>query len=124
MLLFGAARLSERPYTSRQAAAKHVLHHSFSLVFSHLVKAIVRGSSKMVWSRKLPRPIYLNDGRTIGTLSAARDLLLALPQGRRASEQWQFAAELLLEAAYRGRNDQVRDAGTQMSRALEAEGLI
>ena len=27
----------------------------------------------MVWSRKLAKPIYLNDGRTIGTLAAARE---------------------------------------------------
>jgi hypothetical protein len=39
----------------------------------------------MVWSRKLPKPIYLNDGRTIGTLAAARDFMLEIPPGRRAS---------------------------------------
>jgi hypothetical protein len=78
----------------------------------------------MIWSRKLPKPIYLNDGRTIGTLSAARDLMLALPLRQQANEHWQSAAELLLEAACRGRLDPVRNAGAQVSRALEVEGLI
>jgi hypothetical protein len=78
----------------------------------------------MVWSRKLPKPIYLNDGRTIGTLSAARDLMLTLPPGTQANEHWQSAAHLLVEAAYRGRLDPVRDAGIQVSRALQADGLI
>jgi hypothetical protein len=78
----------------------------------------------MVWSRKLPRPIYLNDGRTIGTLAAGRDLMLSLPPRRQASEHWQCAAERLLEAANMGRIDPVRDAGAHLSRALKAEGLI
>ena len=78
----------------------------------------------MVWSRKLPRPIYLNDGRTIGTLAAARDLMLSLSPLRQSDRHWQDAAELLLQAARIGRLDPVRDAGVQLSRALEAEGLI
>jgi hypothetical protein len=72
----------------------------------------------MVWSRKLPKPIYLNDGRTIGTLAAARDLMLALPQRNQANEHWQCAAELLLEAAYLGRQEPIREAGTQVTRAF------
>jgi hypothetical protein len=78
----------------------------------------------MVWSRKLPRLIYLNDGRTVGTLAAARDLMLSLPQILQASEHWQSAAKLLLEAAYRGRQEPVRDAGNQVAHALAADGLI
>jgi hypothetical protein len=78
----------------------------------------------MVWSRKLPRPIYLNDGRTVGTLAAARDLMLSLPQNRQTCEHWQWAAELLLEAAYFGRQNPVREAGTQVVHALAADGLI
>ena len=78
----------------------------------------------MVWSRKLPRPIYLNDGRTIGTLAAARDLMLSLSPLRQSDRHWQDAAALLLQAAHIGRLDPVRDAGAQVARALEAEGLI
>jgi hypothetical protein len=56
----------------------------------------------MVWSRKLPRLIYLNDGRTVGTLAAARDLMLSLPQILQASEHWQSAAKLLLRPPTEG----------------------
>jgi hypothetical protein len=91
----------------------------------HAVRAarvwkLLRGPLKV----RLPKPIYLNDGRTIGTLSAARDLMLTLPLGSQANEHWQSAAHLLLEAAYRGRLDPVRDAGMQVSRALQGDGLI
>jgi hypothetical protein len=78
----------------------------------------------MVWSRKLPKPIYLNDGRTIGTLAAARDLMLSLPSRSQTNVYWQDAAEILLETARNGRIDPLRDAGAQVSRALQAEGLI
>jgi hypothetical protein len=78
----------------------------------------------MLWSRKLPRPIYLNDGRTIGTLAAARDVMMSLPPSGRNNPHWQDAAETLLEAARIGRHDRVREAGAQVSRALETEGLV
>jgi hypothetical protein len=78
----------------------------------------------MTWSRKLPKPLYLNDGRTLTTLAQARDAVLALPQPHQADQHWQHAAELLSEASNRGRQDPILDAQTQLSRALEAEGLI
>ena len=78
----------------------------------------------MVWHRKLTKPIYLNDGRTIATLAAARDLMLSLPQRSQTNRHWQAAAEILLESARNGRIDPRRDVGAQMSRALLAEGLI
>jgi hypothetical protein len=77
----------------------------------------------MVWSRRLPKPIYLNDGRTIHTLGAARDFILAIPPAQRASPHWRDAAEVLLKAAYRGRHEEVQDAGRRVSRALQVEGL-
>jgi hypothetical protein len=77
----------------------------------------------MVWSRKLPQPIYLNDGRTIGTLAAARDLMLSLPQHRQADARWQDVAQFLLAAARQGQFQPVRDAGTIVTRVLQAEGL-
>jgi len=78
----------------------------------------------MVWSRRLPKPIYLNDGRTIGTLAAARDLMLSFSQRRQSDPHWQDAAFMLLNAARIGRLDPIREAGAQVSRALEADGLI
>lgn len=78
----------------------------------------------MTWSRKLPRPIYLNDGRTIGTLAAARDLMLSLSPQRQNDPHWLDAAALLLQAARVGRLKPVGEAGAQVSRVLEVEGLI
>ena len=79
---------------------------------------------QLIWSRKLPRPMYLDDGRTIGTLAAARDFVLGLPMPQRGREHWQQAAEVLLKAAYRGEQDSVQDAGAKLSRALEIDGMI
>jgi hypothetical protein len=78
----------------------------------------------MSWSRRLPKPLYLNDGRTIATLAQARDAMLALSRLPQTNPHWRQAADLLLEAAYRGRQDPILDAGMQLSRALEADGLI
>lgn len=78
----------------------------------------------MTWDRKLPKPLYLNDGRTVATLGQARDVMLALPQLRQANSHWQDAAELLLQAAYRGRLVPILDAEAQLSQALAAEGMI
>jgi hypothetical protein len=78
----------------------------------------------MVWSRKLPKPIYLNDGRTIHTLAAARDLMLSLPQHRQIDAPWQDVAQFLLAAARHGQRQPVRDAGTIVTRVLLAEGLL
>ena len=53
----------------------------------------------MTWRAALPSPIALNDGRTIATLSDARDLMLGLPELHTRNPHWQYAAELLLKAA-------------------------
>jgi hypothetical protein len=78
----------------------------------------------MTWSRKLPKPLYLNDGRTLATLAQARDAVLALPRLHQIDLQWRHAVELLLEASNRDRQDPILDVGMQLSRALETEGLI
>lgn len=78
----------------------------------------------MTWSRRLPQPLRLNDGRTIATLAQARDLMLALAEERETNPHWREAAELLIKAAYRGRQASIQDAGAQLSRALHADGLI
>ena len=76
----------------------------------------------MTWTRKLSAPIILKDGRAIATLSDAARLMITLPQLHADSPNWQYAGELLLEAA----NDKksVEDAEAQLKIALEAEGLI
>ena len=51
------------------------------------------------WTRKLPEPIPLKDGRTLSTLADARALMLALPEATRRKELWIYTAGLMYEAA-------------------------
>ena len=74
----------------------------------------------MPWTRKLAAPIVLKNGRK--TLGQARELMLALPERHQLRPFWQYAAELLIEAAEH--NGGVDDAAAQLSRALAAEGLL
>jgi hypothetical protein len=76
----------------------------------------------MTWARKFAKPIALKDGRTIATISDGRELMLSLPPIHRRGAVWQYAAELLNEAA--ADKDSVPDAEAQLERALKAEGLI
>jgi hypothetical protein len=78
----------------------------------------------MPWTRKFPEPIKLKNGRTIATLGQARELMLALPERHQIRPFWQYAAELLIDAAERGDRASVDDAAAQISRALAAEGLL
>ena len=78
----------------------------------------------MPWSRRFPKPLYLNDGRTIATLAEARDVMVALSRLDQTNPHWSRAAELLMEAAYRSRKDPIIDVGPQLSLALKADGLI
>jgi BarA-like signal transduction histidine kinase len=76
----------------------------------------------MPWTLKFPEPITLKDGRVIETLGQAHALMLALPVRHQVRLHWQYAAELLLEAAeYKG---SVVDAYHQTTRALSADGLL
>jgi hypothetical protein len=50
--------------------------------------------------------------------------MLALPERHQLRPFWQYAAELLIEAAGRGDRASVDDAAAQINRALAAEGLL
>jgi hypothetical protein len=120
-----AVRPCRRPSVGASLLPAHafaVKRNLFLTISFYRFAVVARGS--MVWSRKLAKPIYLNDGRTIGTLAAARDLMLSLPSRSLTNAHWQDTAEILLESARNGRIDPLRDAGAQVSRALQAEGLI
>jgi hypothetical protein len=78
----------------------------------------------MPWTRKLAAPIVLKNGRKIATLGQARELMLALPERHQLRPFWQYAAELLIDAAGRGDRASVDNAAAQLSRALSAEGLL
>jgi len=76
----------------------------------------------MSWTRKLPSPIALKDGRTLATLADARSLMQSLPTSRQWREQWLYAGGLLKEAASSGGS--VGETQAHLMRALKAEGLI
>jgi hypothetical protein len=76
----------------------------------------------MPWTRKFPEPIKLKDGRKIATLGQARELMLALPERHQSRPFWQYAAQLLIEAAERGDRASVDHAAAQLSRAWRPKG--
>jgi hypothetical protein len=78
----------------------------------------------MPWSRKLATPITLKDGRTIATLSQAREMMLSLPMTHRRGEMWRYTAELLGEAAADNSYVPHTEAEAQFMRSLKTEGLI
>jgi hypothetical protein len=78
----------------------------------------------MPWSRKLATPITLKDGRTIATLSHAREIMLSLPIAHRRGEMWRYTADLLTEAAADNSYVPHIEAEAQFMRSLKAEGLL
>jgi hypothetical protein len=50
-------------------------------------------------SQKLARQIPTKDGTILRTIRDARDYMLALPNRRATRQQWQIAAELILDQA-------------------------
>jgi len=76
----------------------------------------------MTWTRKLPLPIALNDGRVLATLDDARTLVRALPIARQRGEEWHYAMGLIEQAAVH--KGPIRITVAQLKIALKAEGLI
>jgi hypothetical protein len=76
----------------------------------------------MAWTRKLPEPIALKDGRVIVTLNDARMVMRSLPARSQRSDAWFYAGGLMLEAAtLRG---PIREMVAELRRALRADGLL
>ncbi|MBO0759464.1 MAG: hypothetical protein J2P54_26795, partial [Bradyrhizobiaceae bacterium] len=51
--------------------------------------------SRMDWTTSLSKPIALDNGEVLRTLSDAREFVLALPEQHRALAKWQRVASLL-----------------------------
>jgi hypothetical protein len=77
----------------------------------------------MIWAHRFARPIALKDGRVIATLADARAFIHSRPEIRE-DPVWQYAAELLLDAATVGGKRSIGDARAQLTRALKVGGLI
>jgi hypothetical protein len=75
------------------------------------------------WDRRFAQPIRLRGGRSIETLSQARELILSLTEVQQQRPFWIYAAELLLAADESGEPRDIQDAAHQLRRALNAEAL-
>jgi hypothetical protein len=67
-----------------------------------------------MWNVRLARPVHLEDGRTISTLSDAREIILGLPEEDQRRPQWQAVAGLLLSAASAGCPDLLAIANARL----------
>ena len=76
-----------------------------------------------IWKGKFTEPVLLRDGRSIATLSQARDLILHLTEAQQERPFWAYAAKLLLAAAESGEAADIRDAAHQLLRALTSENM-
>jgi hypothetical protein len=76
----------------------------------------------MPWSRNLTTPITLKDGRTIATLSEARETMLSLSPSQRRLAIWRFATLMLTDAAID--DALLEQAELLLTRALKVERLI
>jgi hypothetical protein len=78
----------------------------------------------MKWTSKFPRPIVLRDGRRIGSLIQARDLIVLIPSAHLQKAHWEYATDLIYDAARNGDEVAIGQAYEQFLRALKAEGLL
>jgi hypothetical protein len=75
------------------------------------------------WSKRLPEPIDLRDGRELRTLSDVRAFVLGLNERIAHKPTWAYAVELLLTAAETGKRPMVIDVRHQVARAAKADGF-
>jgi hypothetical protein len=78
----------------------------------------------MKWASRFPKPIVLKDGRMITSLIQARDLIVVIPLHHLRNAYWEYATDLIYDAARSGDDLPVRQAYEQFIRALKAEGLL
>ena len=72
----------------------------------------------------MPKPIVLKDGRAIASLIQARDFLVTLPEPHVRNAHWEYATDLIFDAARVGDDVSIVTAHDQLLRALKAEGLF
>jgi hypothetical protein len=77
----------------------------------------------MSWTRKLFEPITLKDGRKIVALEDARVLMVRVPELVQLRPHWQYAGELVLEAAENNRAS-IKTTWAQLRRVLSIEGML
>ena len=78
----------------------------------------------MSWSKKLPEPIRLKGNRELKTLRDAGELITGLSESLQKAPTWQYATELVLQAAQSGKQDHIKDARDQVARAASRDNLL
>ena len=78
----------------------------------------------MTWDRKLARTLTLGDGRSIGTLRSAAELLIARFDGVTHWAALEHARNLLIIAAKTGKRRDVAAATDQLVIVLSQRGLM
>jgi hypothetical protein len=78
----------------------------------------------MNWTSKFPKPIVLKDGRKIMSLIQARDFIVTLPALHLKNAHWEYATDVVFDAARTGDDVAIATAYEQFLRALTAEGLL
>jgi hypothetical protein len=76
----------------------------------------------MPWDRRFGVPIALLDGRTIATLSDAREIMLSLSPSQRRLGVRRFTSLMLTDAAID--DARLEQAELLLTRSLKAEGLL
>jgi hypothetical protein len=76
----------------------------------------------MPWDRRFGVPIALLDGRTITTLSDAREVLLTIAPTARRGAMWRYLSQLFIDAAA-GRASTI-EVEEMLLRGLNAERMI
>jgi len=78
----------------------------------------------MKWTYRFPKPIVLEDGRKITSLIQVRDLIVLIPLPHLRNAHWEYATDLIYDAARNGDDIAVSLAYEQLLRALKVEGLL
>jgi hypothetical protein len=60
---------------------------------------VLRREFKMSWDRPFAQPVPLPEGPPAQTLRDAADYISKLPQQERDCQEWQFAVQMLIDAA-------------------------
>jgi hypothetical protein len=76
------------------------------------------------WTDKLKSPITLKDGRAIERLADARAVILSLPDHQQRRPYWEYAGQLLMDAAQGGKREAIEEAYWQLMRALKADRML
>jgi hypothetical protein len=75
------------------------------------------------WALRFSGPVRLRDGRSIATLSQARDLISSLSEAQQERPFWVYTARLLMAAAEGSESTRLAYAEAQLHRAVTDENM-